>query len=288
MAHDASTTNFVWAAYRPLQKLLHLVRRRAHPDVPLEHKVLKVTCRGRTLSIEVRRWNVADAMAVSQCFEDQQYDMPVGAHGAYLDGVYRTILASGRKPLIVDCGANIGCSVLWFNTRYPEAHIVAVEPAPANFALLRVNSRGLDVDLRQAGIGAVDGTAWVHDPGGDTGMGCRTNEHGEGDEIHILSLETVMASKLTSSYVPFLLKVDIEGAEKSLFSGPAAILDQFPLILMEPHDWMLPGQQTSAEFFRFHGQAGREFVMKDENIGSIAHDPALSTFAPAASSNGKP
>ena len=51
-----------------------------------------------------------------------------------------------------------------FSARYPEAHIVAVEPAPDNFALLRKNCAGLDVDLREAGIGAVDGTARLSDP----------------------------------------------------------------------------------------------------------------------------
>jgi hypothetical protein len=84
-----------------------------------------------------------------------------------------------------------------------------------------------------------------------------------------------MAGKPPSTYTPFLLKVDIEGAEKSLFTGPAAVLDQFPIIIMEPHDWMLPGLQTSVEFFRFHAAAGREFSMKNENVVSIAHHPTL-------------
>jgi FkbM family methyltransferase len=258
-------------AYRPIQKLVHFFRRRAHPGVPVEHEVVQVTYAGRTFGIQTRRWNVSDRMVVEQCFRDAQYDLPSGAHAVHLQNVYREILASGKKPLIVDCGANIGASVLWFIARYPEAHIVAVEPAPQNFALLESNCRGLDVDPRKAGIGPVDGTAWVDDPSGEESMGCRTNDRGEGTEIKILSLETVMASKPSSSYAPFLLKVDIEGAEKSLFSGPAAVFNQFPIIVMEPHDWMFPGQQTSIEFFRFHCQASREFAMKHENVASISY-----------------
>ena len=95
----------------------------------------------------------------------------------------------------------------------------------------------------------------------------------------MLSLETVLASKPASGYSPFLLKVDIEGAEKSLFTGPASALDQFPLILMEPHDWMFPGQRTSVEFFRFHAHAGRGFAMNNENLASIVCDPRLADFA---------
>ena len=199
--------------------------------------------------------------------------MPSGAHGALIERIYREIVASGKKPLIVDCGANIGASVLWFTARYPEAHIVAFEPSPVNFALLRNNCSGYDIDLRQAGIGPVDSNAWMSDP--DGGMGCRTNDSHDGIGIEIISLETLLSTKPASGYSPFLLKVDIEGAEKSLFTGPASVLDKFPLIIMEPHDWLFPGQQTSVEFFRFHAQAGREFTMHNENIASIVCDPGL-------------
>ena len=261
-------------AYRPIQKLIHRARLRAHPEVPLEDEVIEVPFGERKISIERRRWNTSDAMAVDRCFTDGQYDMRSGVHGAYMERVYRAIVAAGKKPLIVDCGANIGASVLWFHARYPEAHIVAVEPAPDNFAILRRNCRGLDVDLRQAGIGCADGTAWLTDRYGAS-MGYRTNEQREGLEIQIQSLETLMTSKPASDFGPFLLKVDVEGAEKSLFQADAAALDQFPVIIMEPHDWLLPGQGTSLEFFRFHAQAARDFVMKDENVVSIKYNPDL-------------
>src|ERR1019366_10431333 len=188
-------------AYRPIQKLIHRARLRAHPEVPLEDEVIEVPFGERKISIERRRWNTSDAMAVDQCFTDGQYDMRSGVHGAYMERVYRAIVAAGKKPLIVDCGANIGASVLWFSARYPEAHIVAVEPAPDNFALLRRNCRGVDVDLREAGIGCVDGSAWVSDAHGG-GMGYRTNEDHQGSAIQILSLATLMASKPVSEYAP--------------------------------------------------------------------------------------
>jgi len=261
-------------AYWPVQKLVHFFRRRANPDLPLDQERLDVSYRERKFSIEVRRWSASDRQAVEQCFTDAQYDMPTGAHGAYLERVYREIVASGRKPLIVDCGANIGASVLWFSARYPEAQIVAVEPAPDNFALLSRNCRSLDIDLRQAGIGHADGTAWLTDSNGG-GMAYRTNGYREGIEVRILSLATLMACRPASEFTPFLLKVDIEGAENSLFSANADLLDRFPVIVMEPHDWMFPGQQTSVEFFRFHAQAGREFAMKHENVASIAYRPEL-------------
>ena len=211
--------------YWPFQKLLRLGRRLRHPGVPIDHTVARVSYRERTFSIERRRWNSDDRRAIEQCFAYAQYDMPSGQHGLYIDRVYREIVASGKKPLIVDCGANIGASALWFSARYPEAHIVAVEPAPDNFELLRKNCAGLDVDLREAGIGAVDGTPHLSSPF-DGGMSYRTAEG-------------------------------------------------VPLILAEPHDWLLHGQHTSVELFRFHAAAGREFAMNHENIASIAYPSSL-------------
>jgi FkbM family methyltransferase len=190
-----------------------------------------------------------------------------------MEQVYRQILASGKKPLIVDCGANIGVSVLWFSARYPEAHIIAVEPAPDNFAFLRKNTTGLDVDLTQAGIGAADGTAWLSNPT-EGEMGYITTGS-VGVEIDIVSLDTLLSSPSAAGYVPFLLKVDIEGAEKSLFSGPSSLLTQFPLIVMEPHDWLFPCEGTSIPFFRFHAEAKREFAIKQENVLSIDCHPSI-------------
>jgi hypothetical protein len=63
--------------------------------------------------------------------------------------------------------------------------------------------------------------------------------------------------------------VDIEGSEKSLFEGDAGTLNSFPLIIVEPHDWVFPGQMISRPFFHFHLAARREFCMKHENITSI-------------------
>ena len=255
------------ALYRPIQKLVHFLRCRVHPDVPVDHAVIDAECAGRCFRIQVGRWSLSDREAVEQCFVDKQYELSSGEHSAYTEHVYRAILARGKTPLIVDCGANIGASVLWFSARYPEAHIVAIEPEPRNFDLLEANCRGVDVDLRRMGIGCTDGVAWLS----GSGMGCRTNEQGSGIEVHIVSLETLLADKPPSRYEPFLLKVDIEGAERRLFASSPDVLDRFAVIALEPHDWMLPGQKTSVEFFRFHAQMGRDFSMKHENVFSIAY-----------------
>lgn len=254
--------------YHLARPFVNFMRRSAHPDIPTSHVISKVRCGDRRLSIEHRRWSQDDALAIKQCFEQQQYNMPTGLHGKAVTRIYQSILASGRQPLILDCGANIGASVVWLADRYPEAHIVAIEPAPENFALLRRNTIGLDADLREAGIAPQDGDAFLKSCGGD--MGYQTTDRAEGIAIQMLSVATLLAEKSPEHYVPFLLKIDIEGAEASLFSGDTTAINQFPLIILEPHDWMLPGKLPSQPFLRFHVASSREFCLNNENIASIA------------------
>lgn len=231
---------------------------------------------GRRIRLQHRRRSISDASAIQQCFTDAQYNMPLGAHGRAHQQLYDQIVASGKKPLIVDCGANIGASVAWFALRFPHAHIVAVEPAPDNCLLLRRNAAPFNVDVRQAGIAAEDGRAFLVNPTGED-MSYQVTFEPSDLEIPLLSIRTILAEN--SACVPFLLKVDIEGAEKFLFTGDLAPLAAFPVIILEPHDWMMPGRLISQEFFRFHVAYGRDFAMRHENVASIAI-PSLNAEAP--------
>ena len=56
--------------------------------------------------------------------------------------------ASHPRPLILDCGSNIGMSVLFFKWLYPDCEIIAFEPDPGTFSLLGRNV----LDNRLAGV----------------------------------------------------------------------------------------------------------------------------------------
>jgi len=47
--------------------------------------------------------------------------------------------AKGPDPLVLDCGSNIGMSILYFKHLYPRARIIAFEPDPVIFPYLREN-----------------------------------------------------------------------------------------------------------------------------------------------------
>jgi FkbM family methyltransferase len=266
------STHLGRAFYYLARPLVHLGRRAANRNIPTDQIFTRVQYANGPIYIRHGRWSESDALAIRQCFNENQYDLPTGPQGVAVRRAYDAIIASGRQPLIVDCGANIGASVAWFAARYPEAHIIAIEPAPRNFEFLRFNTAGLDVDLREAGIAPSDGQAHLKLRGD---MGHRTNNRNEGIPVKMISLSTLLLDKPSSRYTPFLIKIDIEGAEQPLFSGDTSCFDLFPLIILEPHDWMIPGELTSQPFFRFHASAGREFCMNHENVASIALLPFL-------------
>jgi FkbM family methyltransferase len=217
------------------------------------------------------RGTPADIGVMTQIFKNKDYSLAGLARGAELNASFDNLSSTGKSPIIVDLGANIGASVIWFLNRFPGAHVVAFEPDPGNFELLQVNTDGLNVDIRKAAIGRQDGAVAIDDPG--TGeWGYRTRPDPEGT-CEMVSLNRIVQEKQQAGHTPFLLKIDIEGAEADLFDGPCGWVDEWPIIVIELHDWLLPGQGTSRNFLRCIGHRDRDFVSIGENIFSIRNHP---------------
>jgi FkbM family methyltransferase len=216
-----------------------------------------------------------DAEVAWQCFVAGQYEIPVvlggpPIHRKAVQAKYLDIVGSGKKPLIVDCGANIGASTLWFKLRYPQSTVVAIEPAPDNFAALVANCAPYsEIEPIEAGIGPADSSAFLLDSGGGA-WGYQTSTKPTSVKINMVSLETICATKPADEYTPFILKIDIEGAEKDLFEPSTyAAFQRFPVLIYESHDFYMPAKRTSSPFFRFHADTGRDFLFGVENVFSF-------------------
>ena len=181
---------------------------------------------------------------------------------------YDSILATGRTPLIVDCGGNIGLSALYFSEHFPSARIVTIEPDDANFAALSANCEGRSIIPVHAAISAEASRGRVI----DVGRGSAAYQV-EPDPDGSLVFTTVpeILSEYGADCTPFLIKIDIEGFEEDLFSKPAPWLADFYLIIMELHDWMMPRQARSRNFLKALAPLERDFVHIHENIFSIAN-----------------
>ena len=218
-----------------------------------------------------------DHEVVWQCFREQQYRIPTvrgvwPAHKLAIAATNERILRNGKTPLIVDCGANMGASAAWFNLMYPHSAIVAIEPAPANCQMLHQNLGHMpNIRVVEAGIGPRDHTAFLQDGGGGA-WGYQTSDSPSNTKINMVSIDTLLADYPDADYEPFILKIDIEGAELALFTEASPIIDRFPLIIIELHDFCMPGRHTSNAFFKFHAAMNREFLFGFENLFSFRAD----------------
>ncbi len=91
----------------------------------------------------------------------------------------------------------------------------------------------------------------------------------------LLALDWLAATGSAAPVVPFLAKIDIEGFEADLFSVDPAWMDAFPLVIIELHDWLLPGRATSKGFLAAVAARDRDFVILGENVFSVKNPVAL-------------
>lgn len=126
-----------------------------------------------------------------------------------------------KAPLIIDCGAHIGVSLLYYKQKYPESCVIGFEANPDTFKLLEENVRQNQlsgVELMQAAISDQEGmipfyigkevngelTQW-----GDAGV---LNTWNTADAYTTIMVPTVRLSSYIKEPVDFL-KVNIEGME---------------------------------------------------------------------------
>lgn len=203
----------------------------------------------------------SDIDTFMQVFAEGQYDVARFPQHQQLMAAYRAALAHGETPLIVDCGANIGLSAVWFAQAFPDAEIVAIEPAPDNVELMRRNL-GPYPNTR-----IVEGGVW--DKPADLSIRDRNvmpwayqvAESAPGaNGVRSFTIPDIAAGR------PILVaKIDVEGSEDALFRSNTGWLRNTSLVIIELHDEKLPGQNTSRNFFRRIVSEDFEFAMNGEN-----------------------
>lgn len=140
---------------------------------------------------------------------------------------------------IIDAGANIGLSAVFFANRYPDAEIIAIEPDASNFRLVQQNTAPYPkIRAIQAALAPHDGESVVIDPGlGHHGF--QTAAHGTGPRVPALSVASVMRHA-SWTHVD-VLKLDIEGAERDVFATSHLWIDWVRCCMVELHDHLTPG-----------------------------------------------
>jgi FkbM family methyltransferase len=181
---------------------------------------------------------------------------------------------------IIDAGAYTGLSTAFFALRYPNAQIVAIEPDEHNYRLLKKNTAGFaNVHTMRAALWGVSGSATLADPG-DGAWGFRVDviqgSPGGGRQSTLGSVPAVTVTDVMREYTIDridLLKLDVEGSEKEIFSNSSEWIGRVDAICLELHDRFKAG--CSRSFFN----AVKEFpieVWRGEDV-LVARDQSRLT-----------
>jgi FkbM family methyltransferase len=178
--------------------------------------------------------------------------------------------AATERPTIIDGGANIGLSVLYFRRLYPQSRLIAFEPDPALFVILQDNLRAFgakDIEFRQQAL-------WVREekmPFVSEGIEASRLTRTQDRPTH--SVQAVRLRDYLTTPVD-MLKLDIEGAEGAVLIDCGASLSNVRNIFVEYHSFAKEKQDLPELIevladagFRLHIQAVRSapqpFVRRD-------------------------
>ncbi|MCC5938230.1 MAG: FkbM family methyltransferase [Lunatimonas sp.] len=174
--------------------------------------------------MNLRDGRFSDRWVYKEIFEEEAYKLPV------------------KYPIqtVVDLGANIGLYTLFTKREHPEAQVICVEPDPANFELLRKNTNPYNgIYLEQAGIWHSAVTLELKNPHGYP-FTIYSEENLVSGNVQAVSMDWIV-TKYQLKRID-LLKVDIEGAERMLFSRDYQNwLKRVKILQIELHDRRFPG-----------------------------------------------
>jgi FkbM family methyltransferase len=208
--------------YRIKNKFFHLLSQRG---IDVSNKHFRFSVKGYRYPLWTR-YGTSDIHVLYQIFVDQEY----------------SCLSDVTSPkLIIDCGANVGYSSVYFLNKFPNVHVIAVEPDDKNFEVCRKNllpygDRALAI---QSGI-------WSHEVGLKVLKGqyrdgrewtvqVRECEPQEEADIHAVDIGSLLSNS-GFDYID-ILKVDIERSELVVFSeNHDNWLSRVKNIVIELHD----------------------------------------------------
>ena len=204
-----------------LQKIFKKSKKR-ETDIILELAQNLPRFKHYTFNFRKYRIEVPDFLSVAwqikEYFEDNELDF----------------ISQVDNPIIIDCGSNIGISILYFFEKYPLAKIYAFEPDPNIFKYLKTN---LTKNCINKELFLNDSAIWINELGIDFGI-----EGADGGSIFLSKKSiNVKTTRLRDFILKFnridLLKIDIEGAEVEVLDDCKDVLENIKYISCEYHSF---------------------------------------------------
>jgi len=205
----------------PLKHTYKMITRKRYFEYNLLVSKLQNKKRYQKLEINVNNWNLIfpDNASFLSSYKE-----------LLLDEIYK-FKSSKTNPKILDIGANIGLSILFFKELYPESKIVAFEADPNIYSYLKdnISSNGCqDVELINKAIWFKNTTLDFASDGADGGQ----IDSSVKDSVKV---ETVDIAELLRENQFDFIKMDIEGAEEFVVPRCEGLLDSVRHFFIEYH-----------------------------------------------------
>jgi FkbM family methyltransferase len=198
----------------------------------------------------------------------------IGAHEPHITRYLLDNVSVGADEVALDVGANIGWySVLLDRVSAPGARVLAFEPDPGSYRLLRLNleaNHTEHVTAMNVALGDKPGVALLHRYR-DSNNGRHTllegNTSGGTVEVPVETLRDVWERERLGVRPVALLKIDVEGFECLVLRGAGDLLKRCRHVLLEysPEGLQLAGLPPEAliEPLRAAGLEARVFAGSD-------------------------
>jgi len=173
-----------------------------------------------------------------------------------------------EKPVIVDAGAHIGLTTLYYKRLYPLARVIAIEPQPTTAEILRKNvweNQLEGVEVVEAALSDSEGEEKLYyDKSKDkwfSTAGFTEGAWNKEQESEAVWVKTKKLSDLLIKEKPDLVKLDIEGMEERVLREARTELKLCPHYLIEWHP--VRGNELKELVTVLEGEGLRVEITKD-------------------------
>jgi FkbM family methyltransferase len=162
----------------------------------------------------------------------------------FIDKIYKFNFKVSDSPIIIDAGANVSYTALFFLKMFPKAKIFCIEPNIENSRLLKQNLNGYrNITLINKGLWntnvhlkfeSMEASSWAFQV-----IECNENE----SQCEAISINQIIEEyKLDKIDI---LKMDIEGSEKEVFENNNNWINITHQIIIEIHENMHKGAEDA-------------------------------------------
>lgn len=166
-----------------------------------------------------------------------KYMNPLGFLHSYKELIEENIYyfeSEEKSPVIVDCGSNLGLSIIYFKTLFPDSKVLGFEPDPKLFELLQANVQSFsNVEVRNEAVWKQNEFLTFQT---DPSLAGHISNDKDDEKSSTVVVKAIRLKDVIEKYnVIDFLKIDIEFAELDVVEDIADILPRVKNLFIEFH-----------------------------------------------------